>query len=136
LETTRSALQNIVKCPFEILITIGAIVLVCSLIGSGVFGSPGALKVIVKIKYPDIIKELGAGKAVLDYKPDHASKYKSKTFNADNFPKSVTIKIKNVAVNEAFQVCLSSYLYDEGNCQEGFNSISKSPERIEIRFPH
>lgn len=120
----------------EILITGIAIVLVSSLFFHGALGSKGEkLKVIVKISYPDFVKKEGTGKAVFDYMNDRGFKA-SKAFPTDKFPKSVTIEFPagKVKVGGWFQICLSSYKFDRGDCATGANGPNKEPEIVKLRF--
>lgn len=123
----------------EIVITAIAIVLMSSLIFQGALGSSRTeekLKVIVKISYSSFVKQEGTGKAVFDY-TNSKGYHGTKKFPTDQFPKSVTIEFPagKVKVGGWFQICLSSYKWDEGSCDNGANGPNKEPEIIKLRFP-
>jgi hypothetical protein len=124
---------------FEIAITVITIVLLSAFIYQGALGKVAPeekLKVIVKISYSDFVKHEGTGKAVFDYMNDRGFKA-SKQFPTDQFPKSITIEFPKgkVKVGGWFQICLSSYKWDEGSCSTGANGPNKEPEHVSLRFP-
>jgi hypothetical protein len=98
-------------------------------------GSSG-LKVVVKLKYSDWIREHGMGKAYFNYYDAGGDVSKSKDLSK-KFPKQVTLKFPSGAVDvgEGFTVILNSYVCDDATQKDGVNSPKKSPETIKMRFP-
>jgi hypothetical protein len=101
------------------------------------YGATGnGLKVVVKIKYSDYIKEHGIGKAYFKFYDDSKDVIKTKDLSK-KFPKSVTLKFPSGAVDvgEKFIVVLNSYKCDDATQVSGVNGPSKSPEKVKMRFP-
>ena len=100
------------------------------------YGDSGGLKVIVKIKYSDYIREHGIGKAYFHFYDDSGDVSKTKDLSK-KFPKQVTLKFPGGAVDvgEGFTVVLNSYVCDDATQKDGVNSPKKSPETIKMRFP-
>ena len=100
-----------------------------------VASASSGLKVIIKMKYSDYIREHGIGKAYFRY-CDSDSNCKSKDLSK-KFPKSVELSFGKgvVSVGEGFRVVLNSYVCDDATQVNGINHPTNSPERVTIRFP-
>lgn len=98
--------------------------------------SSSSLKVIVKLKYSDYIKEHGMGKAYFKYYDDSKDSIKTKDLSK-KFPKEVQLQFPSGAVdiNEGFTVILNSYKCDDATDAHGVNHPKSSPETIKMRFP-
>jgi hypothetical protein len=104
--------------------------------GASLAHASGGLKVVVKLKYSDWIKEHGMGKAYFHYYDASGDVSKNKDLSK-KFPKEVTLQFPTgaVSVGERFTVVLNSYVCDDATQVSGINHPSKSPETIKMRFP-
>lgn len=95
-----------------------------------------SLKVKVKLKYSDWIREHGMGKAYFRYYDDSEDSIKTKDLSK-KFPKEVQLQFPTGAVDvgEGFTVILNSYVCDDATEKHGTNSPGKKIETIKMRFP-